>query len=190
MASLFSFLRPQQGGCLFFARQNEAYVTEYDSCADYCTGKQKSKSLTAGLGPIDTFADCSLKAIGARLLVIRVEARLTQAEFAKALGVSLRTYHHYEKGQNACSTETLAVLSEKLGVDLNWFVTGREAIGSYKDADRIAEFIKVLDQYLEQSGIKLSPEKRRAIIARWYQGSGMRRAELKEDVLFWIDMVR
>ncbi len=151
---------------------------------------QKSETLTFGLGPIETFADCSLKAIGARLHVIRVEARMTQAEFAKALGVSLRTYHHYEKGQSSCSTETLAVLSEKLGVDLNWFVTGREAVGDHSDADRITEFTKVLDQYLEQSGIQLGAEKRRAIVARWYQGSGMRRAELKEDVLFWIDMVR
>lgn len=68
-----------------------------------------------------TFDD---KAIGERLLSIRTEKGLSQQAIADALGVSLRTYQNYERGDRPVSKELLCSLVEKYRVDIAWVLTG------------------------------------------------------------------
>lgn len=134
--------------------------------------------------------DGSPAGFGARLAIVRHELGKTQIEFAKRLAVSLRTYHHYEKGQRSCTAETLALLSREFGVDLNWLVLGLENVATADDADKIEEFAASLDTYLARQRITLSAIHRRAVIAKWYQGRQHRRAEVQDEVAFWVEMVR
>jgi transcriptional regulator with XRE-family HTH domain len=133
--------------------------------------------------------DAEFGEMGQRLFALRLELSLTQKEFAKALGASLRTYHYYEKGQNQCSAQAMAILCETFGVDLNWFVSGFESADECSDVQRIAAFEFKLDEYVVNRAVQLTPQKRRAVVARWYQSSSTRRRELQGNAGFWLNLV-
>ena len=63
----------------------------------------------------------SVQAIGLRLEHIR--ASLTQREHVTALGVPLRTYQNYERGEREPDLRTLLAL-QAAGWNLNWLLTG------------------------------------------------------------------
>ena len=48
--------------------------------------------------------------IGARLAITRNETGLSQTDMAKEIGVSLRAYHSYEKGERGLPIEALVLL--------------------------------------------------------------------------------
>ncbi len=134
--------------------------------------------------------DPSPKAIGARLALVRIEAGLTQAEFAKRLGVSLRSYHFYEKGDRSLSHANIVTLGDEFGADLNWLFLGPEVAPHSSEAEALEEFEASLDQYLSENRIDLLPEKKRAIIATWYQGRRRKWPYVQDKVTFWIEMLR
>ena len=134
--------------------------------------------------------DPSPAAIGARLALIRLESCLTQADFARRLGVSLRSYHHYEKGDRSLSHENLAILSTEFGADLNWLILGAEVATGSSEESAMHEFHSSLNRYLEERQIRLLPAQKRAIIAAWYQGRRRKRQPLQDEVAFWIEMLR
>ncbi|MCQ0090251.1 helix-turn-helix domain-containing protein [Roseovarius sp. M141] len=134
--------------------------------------------------------DSSPAAFGARLTIIRHEVGQTQVKFAAQLGVSLRSYHHYEKGQRSCTTDILAILSSNFGVDLNWLITGVENNPARDDATSIENFNTSLIAYLSERKISLTDAQRRAVVAKWYQGRQHKRVDLQDDVAFWVEMLR
>lgn len=127
--------------------------------------------------------------MGKRLSALRHELGFRQSDFSKALGVSLRTYHYYEKGQTQCSVGSMWVLYETFGVDLNWFVSGVEWIEETTDAQQLSEFESRLDEYIAEAALRLTAEKRRAVIALWYQSRFTRRKEFQGDAGFWLKLV-
>ncbi|MEP4145566.1 MAG: helix-turn-helix transcriptional regulator [Halioglobus sp.] len=134
--------------------------------------------------------DSSRSAVGARLAIVRHEVGCTQTEFASQLGVSMRTYHHYEKGQRSCGIDALAILAIKFGVDLNWLIIGLEDVASVIEPDELNAFSKSLDGYLANNKITLSEARRRAVTAKWYQGRQQKRTTFRDDIAFWVEMVR
>lgn len=62
---------------------------------------------------------------GERLLHFRKQMKLTQAEFAKALGVSRSYVLNIETGRNEPSREFLRKLHDAFGVSADWVLTGR-----------------------------------------------------------------
>jgi len=64
--------------------------------------------------------------LGARLKELRQRGNLSQQAFADSLGVSLRTYQNYERGQRAVSKELLCALINQHDVDVSWLLTGKE----------------------------------------------------------------
>lgn len=50
---------------------------------------------------------------------LRKKNNLTQAELAKYLNMTQRTYAHYEKGDREPNIETLILLAEKYGVPVD-----------------------------------------------------------------------
>ena len=59
-----------------------------------------------------------------RLKYLRSELGLSQTDMAKLMGVSLRVYHRYEKGEQKPSYEKLIPLVKKFNVNINWLLTG------------------------------------------------------------------
>ena len=64
---------------------------------------------------------------GEKLKQLRTEKKLTQAEVAKAVGISLRTYAGYEQeGRYPRKRELYGKLAEELGCDTNYLLTEDE----------------------------------------------------------------
>ncbi len=62
-----------------------------------------------------------------RLEQIRKEQNKTQAEVAKALGITYQAYAHYEKGRHAPSPEQLITLANFFNVTVDYLI-GRDDI--------------------------------------------------------------
>ena len=128
--------------------------------------------------------------MGARLTIIRNEIGLSQAAMAKAIGVSPRAYHSYEKGQRGLPVEALVALNDGFDVDIAWVLMGTKAIRTAHDFDALKRIETELDQHLNSEGIKVKSEKRGAIVARWYQSHVEGREVSDDDVHTWIELVR
>lgn len=60
-----------------------------------------------------------------RLKTLRKEKKLTQKELAEQIGISQKSYSHWETGKNEPSFENLIKLADLLEVSLDWLF-GRE----------------------------------------------------------------
>lgn len=76
-----------------------------------------------------------MKSVGARLLHIRADT--SQTEFARQMGVSLRTYWNYEQDKRPPPAEVLRALAG-LGWNPTWVLTGEGDEKLAPDADREA----------------------------------------------------
>lgn len=128
--------------------------------------------------------------IGARLVISRGEIGLSQTEMAKRLGVSLRAYHSYEKGDRGLPIEALVGLHEQFDVDVNWVLLGSKSVRSEHDFDALQKFEAGLDQYLKFQKISIASEKRGAIVSRWYRSHIEGKTVEMDDVHTWIELVR
>ena len=112
--------------------------------------------------------------IGERLKAIREKARLSQTEFAERLGVVLRTYASYERGERSLSVEVLKALHDEFHVDPMWLLSGPEPeprkSGSDKQrTDLLVEIIVRVEQRLARARAQLPLEKKARLIALLYQ---------------------
>ena len=57
-----------------------------------------------------------------RLLTLRKEGRLTQEDVAKELGISLKSYCRYERGERLPDAEILALIADFYNVTLDYLV--------------------------------------------------------------------
>jgi len=64
------------------------------------------------------------KAVGSRLASARAAQGLSQPRFAAALGLSLRGYQNYERGERAPSDELIRAAWSTFGIDPVWLLTG------------------------------------------------------------------
>ena len=67
------------------------------------------------------YADCD---IGKRIKAIRIRRGLTQADFARMIGVTRPTVISWERGITVPVLYTLRRLAETLGVTLEWLMEG------------------------------------------------------------------
>jgi len=66
-----------------------------------------------------------MKELNKRLKLIRKALGLTQKEMSNMMGVSLRVYQYYEKGEQKPTYEKLVPLVEKFNINGNWLLTGQ-----------------------------------------------------------------
>jgi transcriptional regulator with XRE-family HTH domain len=128
--------------------------------------------------------------IGARLAITRNETGLSQTEMAKEIGVSLRAYHSYEKGDRGLPIEALVMLNEKFDSDVNWILLGTKSARVEHDIEALQEFETSLDRFLTDQGITIKSEKRGAIVARWYRSLIDGKEVAMDDVHTWIELLR
>lgn len=89
--------------------------------------------------------------VGQRLQEVRKSAELSQQAFANLLGISLRTYQNYERGERPVSKELLCALHEKAGVTPNQLLLGQD--GSEPESGEIdAELIREIVRLVVESG--------------------------------------
>ncbi|WP_170431707.1 helix-turn-helix domain-containing protein [Ruegeria arenilitoris] len=68
----------------------------------------------------------SIEAVADRLLALREELRLSQQQFADAVGISLRAAQNYERGTRKLPAETLIEISRRFQIDPLWIMVGPE----------------------------------------------------------------
>lgn len=90
-------------------------------------------------------------------------------DFCRDLGVSKETFGNYERGDRVPDSAFLALLREKLGVDLNWLCTGEPAVGPKVDdgrrpaAELEAELDRIEERFRREPEWPLSAERRLAL---------------------------
>lgn len=70
-----------------------------------------------------------MQTIGDRLLQVRGELGLTQAEVASMVNVNKTTYLAWEKGARLPELSAVMTIAEKSGKTLDWLCLGKEAPG-------------------------------------------------------------
>lgn len=65
------------------------------------------------------------KAVGGRLRELR-GFYMTQAKFAKRIGVSQGFYSYAERGEKEVGAETLLRIADEFGKSIEWLLTGKE----------------------------------------------------------------
>jgi len=130
------------------------------------------------------------KSLGARLVIVRGEQRLTQQGFAVQLGVSTRTYQDFEHGKRPMPSDVLIEISEAYSVNLNWLLRGLETSSLEGYEEKVEEFVASLLTYLRAKKDNLPPEGIAAIVSRWITELRNGRIISLDDVHIWIDMMR
>ncbi len=69
----------------------------------------------------------SFEAIGIRLKTLRLAHNLTQAEFAKSLGIAQASYNQYENAKKRPSLENARAICDLYNLTLDWLYDGNTA---------------------------------------------------------------
>lgn len=127
----------------------------------YTIEEQRERKLRLGAGAADVVARCAVEGIGANLRAARQRARMTQADAAKAAGISHTTLSRIECGKRTVTLREALALAVIYGARL-------ERVLGLMDADTE----RLLDVYEAAS-----PTNRRFIIqsAELFQSGGVER---------------
>lgn len=94
--------------------------------------------------------ELAARVIGARLMALRLEQSLTQAQFADALGISARSYHHYERGTRVVPSDVLLRLHDAYGIMPNWVLLGVGQPKATEEGEEFFNFISELGKILAE----------------------------------------
>ena len=112
--------------------------------------------------------------IGERLLRLRQEAKLSQADFAKRLGASPGAYQHYERGDREIPSSLLWALKEEFDVDPLWMIApdsdadARHRMRPTHDVKLLADVGMAVETAIADYGKPLTLTKKWEIIAFLY----------------------
>lgn len=97
-------------------------------------------------------------AVGQRIQSIRTQQGMSQAEFADALGISVRAYQNYERGERPVSKQLLCALKTTFGTSSDYILNGDKEVeaGSplgqlptWADAAQMADLLHFIFQELD-----------------------------------------
>ena len=94
--------------------------------------------------------------IGQRIAALRKNARLSQAELARALGVSPSAVGMYEQGRREPSAACLVALAQVFGVTTDYLLTGRPI--QPKDSEALG---RMMDSLVDLADLRLEKRKDR-----------------------------
>lgn len=118
-------------------------------------------------------------AIGRRLTAIRTTAGLSQGAFADTLGLSLRAYANYERGEREMPVALFRALYTVHGINPVWLLDGpgeQPVMAATRTVDvaLVERIIDWVDTELAAMGKKLRPEMRLRILKSAYTLSAER----------------
>ena len=99
------------------------------------------------------------EAMGRRIRRKRQEQGLTQAQFAKKIGVSTSFYGHIERGSRTPSIDTLVIIANALNVGLDALLRGRIPCVT----DRVYSVTtpgEVVDAIVTEYGVTINPKRK------------------------------
>jgi len=82
-----------------------------------------------------------------RLKRIREHLKLTQKDMSSIMGVSLKVYQRYEKGEQKPSYEKLIPLINTFNVNINWLLTGKGEM--FIKQEKTKEDLTIEEQIIE-----------------------------------------
>ena len=109
-----------------------------------------------------TMIDNESSEIGTRLRMCRNDRGFTQAQFAEALGVSSRSYQHYEKVTREAPVSVLRTAARMSGRDFHWLITGKLE----GQVDLYEQAVLAAFECLEREGLPQQPKTILAIARR------------------------
>lgn len=127
--------------------------------------------------------------LGARLAISRVDAYLSQHRAASCLGTSSNSYALFERGKKTIPAAALVELQKAFGIDAAWVLLGTEMVGSPAERSALRTFVSDLDRYIGSRQLKIAPERREAIIARWYHARLKGTEVDPDDVFCWLEIL-
>jgi transcriptional regulator with XRE-family HTH domain len=132
----------------------------------------------------------SLYDFGLRLQFIRLEACLTQAEFAKSLRLSPPGYHAYEKGRRKMQVDSILRIHQLYNVDLNWLITGRVVAPNDTILQEFIAFSAELDAYLLKNEVVVDKTRKQITLSKWLQARIKNYRPSWQEVLIWIEIAK
>lgn len=111
--------------------------------------------------------------LGQRLVAVRATSGLSQGAFADTLGLSLRAYANYERGEREMPVALFRALYETYGIDPIWLLDGQgeqpvKAATRTMDFALVDHIIQCVDTELAAMGRKLKPVMRLRILKAAY----------------------
>lgn len=107
-------------------------------------------------------------AFGERLARVRLAQGLNQADFAESLGLSMRAYCNYERGEREAPLAVLRAMHAVYDVDPLWLIGGYEELPVTgkppMDVGLLAEIAYEVDRRLAESRRRLKPAVRKRVI--------------------------
>ena len=110
--------------------------------------------------------------LGHRLAAVRAQTGLTQGEFAESLGLSLRAYANYERGEREVPTALVQSVRQTYGIDSDWLMFGpgdepRKAAARMVDVDLLEAVVAALQVHLGTSR-RLKPKQYAQVVRALY----------------------
>ena len=129
-------------------------------------------------------------AFGERLARVRDLAGLNQTQFAESLGLSMRAYANYERGEREAPLAVLRAVYEVYQVDPVWLIGGYEeqpVVGEFTfDVALVAEIAAEIDRRAAKAKRRLKPAARKRAIQVAYtrcQATGKLDPRVLEDLV-------
>ncbi len=111
---------------------------------------------------------------GRRLATIRTSAELTQEAIAGRLGLTLRAYGSYERGDREIPTALFRALYKEFDIDPVWLLTGPgdSPVRSGErrlNGDLLERIVELIEGWLVRNRKTLRPEKKARVIRLAYE---------------------
>ena len=107
--------------------------------------------------------------IGERLQAFRNKKGLSQSAIARALGVSMRTYQNYERGERSITKEFICSFCEKFDVSTDWLLSGKTPPGDEIDWEVLETIMTTIESILESESLKIEASKKIKLISLFYK---------------------
>jgi transcriptional regulator with XRE-family HTH domain len=113
---------------------------------------------------------------GQRLAAVRATTGLSQTAFAQTLGLSLRAYANYERGEREAPVALFRAILEQHGIDPIWLLSGtdeipQKAAARLMDFDFVDRMSQAINERLSASGKRLKQEQRNSVLRALYEMS-------------------
>lgn len=95
----------------------------------------------------------ALKDIRSRIIAIRKERNLTRPQMAAELNVGNNNYNKYERGLYLPSLKTLAILTEKFDISIDWLIYNKGAM-HFSTIEKALRENQRLKQALEEASAR------------------------------------
>ena len=122
-----------------------------------------------------------------RIKIIRINAGLTQQQFADRIKVKRNTVATYEMGRSIPSDSAIALICREFGINEEWLRNGIEPIYVQSNTFNLDEFVKSrgasdLELDIMKAYFDLEPDVRKMIIEHFKNRLATQKRDLFDDV--------